>query len=96
VKTLTRQVFAWTCRGINFLSTLCGVSLSSYLPKRRELSMNDIVIKLGEMVCRAGSGLAGVGQARCYDSYSMQYLGYALVTSLMIVVLWSRAWSRTG
>jgi hypothetical protein len=67
-----------------------------YLPKRRELSMNDIVIKLGETVCQAGSGLVGIGQARCYDAYSMQNLGYALVSSLVIVVVWSRAWSRTG
>jgi hypothetical protein len=58
--------------------------------------MNDIVIKLGEVACQAASGLAGIGQARCYDTYSMQNLGYALATSLLLVLLWSRAWSRTG
>jgi hypothetical protein len=58
--------------------------------------MNDIVIKLGETVCHVGTGLAGIGQARCYDSYSMQNIGYGLLTALMILVLWSRAWSRTG
>jgi|tagenome__1003787_1003787.scaffolds.fasta_scaffold15532671_1 hypothetical protein len=58
--------------------------------------MNDIVIKLGETICQAGAGLAGVGPARCYDASSMQNLGYALLASLMIVVLWAGAWSRTG
>jgi hypothetical protein len=67
-----------------------------HLASDEERSMNDIVIKLGEVVCRAGAGLAGIGQSRCYDTYSMQNLGYAVVTSLMLLLLWSRAWSRTG
>jgi hypothetical protein len=75
---------------------MSGVSSGLHLASGEERSMNDIVIKLGEAVCQVGAGLAGIGQARCYDTYSMQKLGYALVTSLMLLLLWSRAWSRTG
>jgi hypothetical protein len=57
--------------------------------------MNGIAISLGENVCQGLFGLVGMTEARCYDAASMQQLGYALVASLMLVIIWKRVWART-
>jgi hypothetical protein len=56
--------------------------------------MNEIAISLGENVCQGIFGLVGMTEARCYDSFSMQQLGYVLVASLVLVLLWARVWAR--
>ncbi len=56
--------------------------------------MNEVAISLGETLCQGIFGIAGTTQARCYDSSSMQQLGYALVASLVLVVIWARVWKR--
>lgn len=57
--------------------------------------MNNVAISLGETICRLGVSLIGFGNARCYDSASMQALGYLLLAGMLLALLWTRMWSRT-
>ncbi len=56
--------------------------------------MNEVAISIGEILCQGIFGIAGMTEARCYDSSSMQQLGYVLVASFVLVVIWARVWKR--
>jgi hypothetical protein len=56
--------------------------------------MNEVAVSLGETLCQGIFAVAGMTEARCYDSSSMQQLGYALAASLLLVIIWARVWKR--